>query len=48
MAIPSGVPDLTIAVAIAAALEAAGPDSFLLCFLAKDLADQGNQSSLIA
>jgi hypothetical protein len=48
MAIPSGVPDLTIAVAIAAALEAAGPDSFLLCFLAKDLADQDNQSSLIA
>jgi hypothetical protein len=46
MAIPSGVPDLTMAIAIAAALEAAGPDSFLLCFLAKDLALQGNQPSL--
>lgn len=43
IAIPSGTPSRTMAVAISAALLAAAPFSFLLCFEAKALpVAQGN------
>src|SRR5208282_451141 len=40
---PSGTPSFTIAVAISAPLDAASPESFLLCFLEKLSASQGNR-----